>query len=106
MQTCMMREGGGYLFEGPLGQTASSPEVEDTTHLRSDVIIYLSDFATVFRLRGARRTQQKLRLCLPLGTGSNKHKDHVRARFCSTLEHFFKSQCGQKGTLSLGLNTT
>lgn len=43
-------EGGGreYLFEGPLGQAASSPEVEDTTHLRKDVIIYLSDFATVF----------------------------------------------------------
>lgn len=31
-----------------MGQAASSTEVEDTTHLRRDVIIYLSDFATVF----------------------------------------------------------
>lgn len=33
---------------GGIWQAASSPEVEDTTHLRKDVIIYLSNFATVF----------------------------------------------------------
>lgn len=39
-------------------------------------------------LRGARRTRQKLRLCLALGAGSNT-KIMVQSPFWSTLEQFF-----------------
>lgn len=108
MQTCIVREGGGggYLFEGPLGQASSSPEVEDTTHLRKDVIIYLSDFATVFGCVEREGCSGNYVFVCHLEQVQANTQIMSRLDSVPPLNVFFKSQCGQKGTLSLGLNTT
>lgn len=103
MKACIV--GGKYLDEGFLGQAASSPEVEDTTtHLRKDLIIYLSDGCVEREGRG--RSCVFVWLLVQVQTQRSWSSLHSDPPLNSSFLFYFLSWCGQKGALSLGLNTT
>lgn len=108
MQACIVRRGNIWLRVLWV-QAASSSEVEDTTtHLRKDVIIYLSDFATVFGCveRGGRGRKYVFVWHLEQVQANTKIMSRLDSDLIEQFFVFFFHLSVGKKEHSLGLNAT